>query len=247
MTDSDRAWKQWGDTDPYFGVLTDEKFRKENLAGNRDEFFRTGEEHVARRIARIEQHFGSFSRGRALDFGCGVGRLTLPLARQFDEAIGIDISTAMLDEATANAAAQSIDNANFFLSDDDLSRATGAFDFVHTVIVLQHIPVKRGLRIIGQLLDRTAPGGAVNLHMSIDRRDSALQAARYWGQLHIPGVQGLANLARGKKWGEPLMQMNDYPLPAIFAMMQDRGFGDVLLDFEHHGRVLTATIASRRI
>lgn len=246
VSSSDRAWRVWGAVDPYFGVLTDEKFRKQNLANHREEFFQSGDAHIRQRIEKFERHFGPLARGRALDFGCGVGRLTLPLAKVFGEAVGVDISPAMLEEAQRNAAAQGITNAMFVSSDDQLSLATGTYDFVHTYIVLQHIPVPRGLEIIGQLLDRTAPGGGINLHMSIDRRDSPLQTARYWGQRYIPGVQGLSNLVRGRNWGEPLMQMNSYPLPKIFEMLNARGFGDVLLDFEYHGRVLTGTLVAQR-
>lgn len=38
-------------------------------------------------------------RGVALDFGCGVGRLTRALAAFFDRATGVDISSSMIEEA----------------------------------------------------------------------------------------------------------------------------------------------------
>ena len=40
--------------------------------------------------------------GDALDFGCGVGRLVLPLARRYRTVVGIDISDAYIAEAVRN-------------------------------------------------------------------------------------------------------------------------------------------------
>ena len=41
------------------------------------------------------------SRGRALDFGCGAGRLTRALAARFESVVGVDVADAMLDKARA--------------------------------------------------------------------------------------------------------------------------------------------------
>ena len=41
--------------------------------------------------------------GRVLDLGCGVGRSLIPLAQRGFEAVGVDLSEAMLNEARTNA------------------------------------------------------------------------------------------------------------------------------------------------
>src|SRR4051812_23982259 len=97
---SDQAWENYGRLDPYYGVLTDAKFRKENLTSERlAEFFGTGESHVANLLENVRDHVGSFPAGCALDFGCGVGRLLLPFARRFQRVVGVDISPSMLTAA----------------------------------------------------------------------------------------------------------------------------------------------------
>jgi hypothetical protein len=42
------------------------------------------------------------------------------------------------------------------------------------------------------------------------------------------------------------MQMNRYPLAKILAMFKGKGFGDVLIEAEMHGSILTANLISRR-
>lgn len=246
MTDTDHAWRAWGNQDPYYGVLSHEKFRAGSLETNRDEFFQTGEDYIDARLQKVERHFGTLGRVRALDFGCGVGRLTIPLARRFGNTVGIDISTVMLAEAQANAQRAGVTNLTFGTSDDALSEAKGEFDFVNTYIVLQHIPVSRGLVIIDQLLRRVGPGGGISLHFSIDRRDGLVGKARYLAQRYVPGTQNLVNLVRGRKWREPLMQMNAYPLPMVIGKLSEAGFASVLMEPEDHGGIMTVNMLARR-
>ena len=47
-----------------------------------------------RRLART-----TWRRDRALDFGCGVGRLTRALGTRFESALGVDISAGMIEQA----------------------------------------------------------------------------------------------------------------------------------------------------
>jgi len=47
---TDKAWQEWGENDPYFGVYTNEKFRLENLtADSKNEFFASGEKYIQQR------------------------------------------------------------------------------------------------------------------------------------------------------------------------------------------------------
>ncbi len=39
MNFTDLDWKEWGERDPYFGVVSHEQFRRDRLAENRAEFF----------------------------------------------------------------------------------------------------------------------------------------------------------------------------------------------------------------
>jgi 2-polyprenyl-3-methyl-5-hydroxy-6-metoxy-1,4-benzoquinol methylase len=243
---SDSAWQSWADADPYFGVLSDERFRAGRIDEHREEFFASGERDVRRFIERFEQSFGRLPSGGALDFGCGVGRLSLPLASRFDRVLGLDVAPAMLVEARANAERFQCPNAAFANADDALSNAPGQFAFVCSYIVLQHIPVPRGLAFIERLIAKVQPGGGCMLHVSLRRAPSMVRRSVYWARLHVPGAHAALNLALGRPRREPMMQMNEYPLPAVLAQFHRAGMHDVLVGLEDHQGTLTASLTARR-
>lgn len=243
---SDHAWRRWGELDPYYGVLVDPRYRRGTIADHSEAFWLSGERYIDERISRAEAQFGPFIKARALDFGCGVGRLALPMARQFNEVLGLDVAPAMIAEARRNAANAGIGNLQVELADDMLEAADGRFDLVMSCMVLQHIPVRRGMDIIRRLLERTRQYGVVALHVCIDRRDTAGSSFRYWAQCNVPGVHALTNLRRGRPISEPLMQMNAYPLQRILQLCRVLGFGPVHVMLDDHGRFQTAQILTRR-
>ena len=241
MLSTDKVWEKWGREDPYFGVLAHEKFSAVNIDRFRDEFFATGRDTVAAILARHEHHFGSLSRECALDHGCGVGRLTLSLAEQFSSVVGLDISPSMLSEAEANARDFGAANARFDLADDQLSNAAGEFDFVNSYITLQHVPVRRGLRILSRLIEKVRPGGGFHIHFSV-RTDGLPSRALWWASHHIPGVKIWQNVFAGRPWNAPAMQMNDYPLDRIALLLATHGISQFLLSTEQHAKFLTCSV-----
>lgn len=247
MPSSDQAWQRWSEIDPYFGVLADERFRKSSFADHRAEFWTIGALYVAAQMEKAERHFGVLTRRHALDFGCGVGRLSLPLAEIFEQVVGLDVASAMLVEAQRNSVENGASNLSFALSDDHLSAARGRFDMVMSCIVFQHIPVKRGMAILNQLLDRVELGGVLSLQICIDRHDTPMSAARYWAQRHMPGAQGMLNRIRGRPASEPLMQMNAYSLSAVIMLARKLGFGPAIVETHYHGRFHTAEILMQRV
>ena len=246
MADSDSHWRRWGEDDPYFGVLSDQRFRRDEIEQNRDEFFASGAAFVEERLAAAEQHCGPFTRHRALEFGCGVGRLTLPLAAAFDEVTALDIAPAMLAEAERNALSEGQANICFALSDDSLSAARGRFNLVITAIVFQHIPTKRGLLILQRLLDKVAPGGVAAIQLCTGRKDDFASRMRYWAQCNVPGIHELVNLKRSRPVREPFMQMNAYPLDRVLAMARAANFEDPLIRSYADGRFISADLLMRR-
>lgn len=246
MANSDHEWRRWGETDPYFGVIMNERFRRASIEHNRDEFFASGRLTVEERLDAAERHFGPFARGRALDFGCGVGRLSLALAAHFDEVLGIDVAPAMLAEAGTNAKRAGIDNLRLALSDDALTQAAGSFDLVMSAMVLQHIPARRGLPIIKAMLDRLAPGGIAALQICLMRQGSMASHLRFWVQCHVPGVHQLVNLKRGRPMSEPFMQMNGYDLDRVLALADAESFDPPLIQTSTADRFVTGELLIRR-
>jgi SAM-dependent methyltransferase len=235
MTSTDRAWEYFGRESPYFGVLTNARFAPENLDGRaRDAFFASGEDYVEMVLRTVHDHLDAqFEPTRALDFGCGVGRLTLPLARRCRDVVGVDVSESMLAEARTNAVAASLTNVTFVKGDDLLSRVDGTFDLVHAFIVFQHIPRSRGEVILGQLIDRLADGGVGILQMTYANSSSTPRWRRMLTTAYAsaPALYGLRNVAKREKFSLPPMQMNLYDLNIAVRMLQEAGCHDVHLRF----------------
>jgi SAM-dependent methyltransferase len=245
---SDASWENWGKKNPYYGVLTDDKFRRENLNDElKAEFMGTGRLHVERVLAMAGRHCGALtSRKSALDFGCGVGRLVLPLAGIFERVTGVDISSAMLKVAEQNCAERGIHNVEFARSDDGLTQVNGKFDFIHCYLVLQHVPARRGEKIIAQLLDRLADEGILAIHFPFLRKDSAVRKTVHLVRRNFSPLSILVNIAKGKPWSEPFIQMNMYDVNRVLARLSERGIKDVFLEVVDAGGFISAFIFARR-
>jgi 2-polyprenyl-3-methyl-5-hydroxy-6-metoxy-1,4-benzoquinol methylase len=242
---TDAAWEAWGQRDPYYGVVSHPLFRRGVIEDHRGEFFRSGREVVQTRLAEYERVFGPLPRGSALDFGCGVGRLALPLAEEFDRVVGLDIALSMLVEARRNAATSGADNVTFARSDDDLTGAPGGFDFVHSYIVLQHIPARRGMRIVDRLVEKVNPGGGLSLHVSVDTRNPARRLGSTL--LHrVPLAYKASSWLKGRPLSDPAMQMNGYSVQAILVRLAAEQMTEVSVRSEVHHGVLTFLLAARR-
>jgi SAM-dependent methyltransferase len=244
---SDRSWESHGRHQAYYGVLSIDKFRTENLTESViAEFMESGVDHVARILSVAEKNFGPVTRGRALDFGCGVGRLLLPLARQFNHATGLDISDSMLAETRRNAERFGLSNIALFHAPEEIPASEAGFDFIHSVIVFQHIPVERGEKIIAALLQRLAPGGVAALHINLRTHQS------WWRRLgsrlrkHLTPLNILANLANRRPWNEAMMQMNEYRLDRIFELVTGLGFGRMLVEPSGDAKASQAFIFVRK-
>lgn len=151
-------WNELGKLDPLWAVLSDpaRQFGRWDL----DEFFRSGEELV-RQVFEAAAPYGlPRSRERALDFGCGVGRLTRALAPFFAECWGIDISEEMIRQARELNSA--VPNCCFAVNaDPDLRPFPGKqFDFILCVLVLQHFPSRSWiLALLSEFLRVLRDGG----------------------------------------------------------------------------------------
>lgn len=152
-----RDWEDLSALDPYWAVLSDP--RRQFAGWDRAEFFASGVSVVEAILSQGKKYDRPRGHSSALDFGCGVGRLTRAVARHFDRCLGLDISSQMIAEARNAAAGQQ--NCVFEVSDAGLTELpTNSFDFVTCCIVLQHIPsarVKR--RYIAELVRVLRPHG----------------------------------------------------------------------------------------
>lgn len=247
---SEDAWEKFARADPYWAVITDPRFRTAggSLAPKeRDLFFRDGRSHVAGVLKTLKTHFGrSFtSRDCCLDFGSGVGRLLIPMARQCGRAIGLDISPTMRRLCLENALDFGVGNIECHSDVDHPALAGIGLDWVNSYIVFQHIETRLGYRIIEELLRRVTPNGAISLHFTVykDRRAGSYITDRYrYFTVDENGVRDV--LTDGSFYRGDVMMMNDYDVTRLFTMLAEHGFHRVLTHHEDqegmHGLIFFA-------
>ena len=243
LDDTDQDWEHLGKTDPYWGVLTYDKFHKDGLTEEAvSEFFASGDVYVAFILHTIRKHLDEkFAPASALDFGCGVGRLVIPLAKICRSVVGIDVSDSMLGEARARCQALGLTNVTLAKSDDELSRAVGPFDLINTYIVLQHIAPQRGMLIANQMLQRMSDGGVGVLHFLyhneflLHRSKLRIFAERCGVYPVVRAIRWLGERLPWRARGNIEMQMNPYDLNAVFLALQNAGVRRMHVEFTRHG------------
>lgn len=236
MSKVKEKWEFYGENDPYFAVLTFDKYKAENLNEDyKKEFFETGEEHFVKIWKTVESHYkNEFKPKKALDFGCGVGRLVVPLANRCETVTGIDISQKMLAEARENCKIRNLHNTEFFQTDDFLTYPADDYDFIHSFIVFQHINPKIGEKIIENLVGRLAGGGVGVLHLTYFNPGSKLNWFRFKLYRDFPIVNGLKNLIKRTKQ-EPCIPMYLYDLNSVLAILQRNNCHKTVIKFSDHG------------
>ena len=152
-----RHWDAFGAEDPMWAILTDpaKKGRRWTAA----EFFATGVTEIAALMDEARSLGLPAERRRALDFGCGLGRLTQALADHCDEAIGLDVAPSMIAQArTFNRHGARV---RYDVQGEVpfTAVASASIDVVYTGRVLQHIAPIYAREYIRELARVLAPGG----------------------------------------------------------------------------------------
>jgi SAM-dependent methyltransferase len=161
------TWEDLGARDPLFTVLTIKRFK--NNRWDPHDFFETGRREIDAVFAYLRDQGLEVARERALDFGCGVGRLTLALAHRFEQVVGIDIAESMLTAARRYNCFG--DRCQYVLNTtNDLSQfEEDSFDFVYSNITLQHIPPAYSVNYVAEFFRVLRPGGLVVFQLPAGR------------------------------------------------------------------------------
>ena len=223
IRNTDADWREVGRAQPFWGVITQDEYRTENLTpATVEAFYLSGIADMADIVGRIERATGTKPGGRALDFGCGAGRLAEAMCAYAASVTGYDVSPGMLETARGKG-----------------GRATyvdvlppGPFDWINSYIVFQHIPPERGLPQMAELMARLAPGGVVSLQVTIWREDH-LKAPKPAGWRRWLGP--LLEPLRTARLPKGAILMHDYDLSAVVEIMQRAGVEDLTLSATDHG------------
>jgi len=172
LKEINKNWTALGEEDPLWVVLTDPA--KKGNRWKEDEFFETGRREIENIFEKLRESEISVHCGKALDFGCGVGRLTQALATRFESVDGVDISDSMIRNAERLNQFPNKTNYHINIRGDLGAFPSGKYDFICSMIALQHIPKKFQRNYIGDFLRLLKPGGVA-----------------FFQTIHFKGLRGL--------------------------------------------------------
>lgn len=155
-----QGWKSLGEEKPHFSVLTNERFLPENLDKSIANFWKSGEaeaDAVSRTLARLG--VDDLVDKNCAEYGCGVGRTTMGLARYFKSVTAFDISPEHMRHARERSEELGRDNIDWVLVSNVLELPEKKFDFFYSQIVFQHNPPPIIRLLIDWALDSLETGG----------------------------------------------------------------------------------------
>ena len=219
-------WEKFGEKDPYYWVTTDAKYKDAKFKKNiQKKFFDNADQYLESVFKVIRRHLDSTFRPEcALDFGCGVGRVTIPLARQCRYVLGVDIAESMIKEAKKNQEQYLLNNVEFSTRTNDLLPYKESFDFIHSIYVFQHIRTKHGVPTFIQLVNALKENGIGMVHfITLQSNKSIKKRIISWLCTHFQMVNGINNIRKGKSFFTPIYEMNNYPLDKLFEILRKKG------------------------
>lgn len=205
----EQNWQILGETEPYWSVLTNDKFKIDTIGDNLNEFYASGAK-VANWMIKAAERSGIDLRSckTCFELGCGVGRITAVLATLFETVLAADISSAHL--RFADQALRSFKRTNVtFMHLNTLAalRNLPNFDVFISIIVLQHNPPPIIKRILETVLDKLAPGGIAYFQVPTYRARYRFIAEDYVSKMASTGK----------------MEMHALPQPVLFDIIEKAG------------------------
>ena len=159
LNELQRNWDALGRADPVWAnqFVPTKKGNRWDLA----EFFRSGEREVAELESWLERQGVALRHRRALDFGCGVGRLTQALASRFEAVDGVDIAPSMIEQAERHNRHGRRCRYHLSAAADLAIFGDSTFDLVCSLFVLQHVRPDYARGYLREFLRILRPGGVL--------------------------------------------------------------------------------------
>ena len=212
-------WDEMGKLDPHWAILSEPGTKHGKW--EEDRFFETGREEIRGLQDAIEKLGVKVASDWALDFGCGVGRLTYALADWFRNVVGVDISQSMVQHAVA---LNHHKNCQFLVNaSETLPFLSGQFDLVYTAIVLQHVPEQKLIRnYIAEFMRVLKLGGllAMQLPNHIPFRSRLQARPRLYSWLRTIGVSEQRLYG---SWGLHPIPMRFLPEKEVVSIIESGG------------------------
>jgi SAM-dependent methyltransferase len=172
------TWESFAQQDALGAILTDPS--KKRGRWEISEFMETGLSEISTVLNHVRDlGLSPDFNGLAVDFGCGVGRLSRALAKQFNRVVGVDIAATMI--STAVKLNSDLNNCKFVLNTRaDLEiLETGSVSFIYSNIVLQHMPGRFAQSYLREFVRILEPGGIMVFQIADSPTGNLLARMRY--------------------------------------------------------------------
>jgi 2-polyprenyl-3-methyl-5-hydroxy-6-metoxy-1,4-benzoquinol methylase len=179
-----KHWDLLSRQDPLGAILA--RSENKNVPWDVEKFFQSGVFEIDAMIRYAESFRPLPEKKLALDFGCGVGRLTEALAVHFDRVCGVDISPEMIQHARAYQRTGSRSQYLVNETGDLRQFADGQFDFVYSSITLQHMPPRFASRYMVEFLRVLKPAGLLLFQLPSQRKGDFARVRSLAHQLFDP-------------------------------------------------------------
>lgn len=200
-------WGAIGQQAPHWSVLTQPRFRPAEIEHHKDEFYASGENDAMLVLDILRMHgVAPGAVGHVVEFGCGVGRATLALARHFPQVVGCDVSPAHLAIAMEEARARGASNIDWYHSTVAKPLPDVGCDLWFSRIVLQHNPPPVMSWLLREAFRRLLPGGVALFQVPTHAVGYGFATARY-----LEASRPLA------------MEMHALPQKAVFRLALEAG------------------------
>jgi 2-polyprenyl-3-methyl-5-hydroxy-6-metoxy-1,4-benzoquinol methylase len=242
-----RAVDDFASREPYFAVLTAPRFLRANLTpAHEREFFASGEDLVSWMLDVIDAGLSPrFAPVSTLEYGCGIGRLAIPLARRPGSVTAVDASPVMLDLARREAERHGAGHI-VFQTPAELFAAPRKFDLVICYHVLQRMRPREGRALLRQLIELISPNGVGVFQWPFRTGESSHVEASRWVRTRVPGANAIVNALRGRATGEPFIPTYVYKLDGMLAAFDLAGFRATHVVFEHQQNLGYAIVLAQR-